>query len=155
MAGVSSSSDVTDLLEQFSLQEEDCNKEVSAAHVEDVSRRACSKWRSLPAPLEMEEIVVNDVDRERQQEQERRQLFLDKWKDLKGSKATYKKLISALLATERRKDAEYVCQLLCGSENEKSSENQKTVSHQASSTQGGKLLSGKAQMMFVNFSFLL
>ena len=85
---------------------------VSDLHLEVISRSYCTKWKSLPAHLEMKEVVVNDIDRINGDEQEKRHAFLKKWKAVKGSEATYKKLINALLAIECREEAEGVRELL-------------------------------------------
>ena len=60
----------------------------------------------------MRDIVVRDIDREGKPEEEKRVTFFKRWKRQKGSQATYKVLISALLQTKRREDAECVCELL-------------------------------------------
>ena len=86
---------------------------VSDLHLEMISRSYCTKWKSsLPAHLEMKAVVVNDIDRINGDEQEKRHAFLKKWKAVKGSDATYKKLIDALLAIECREEAEGVYELL-------------------------------------------
>ena len=100
------------ILNTYKLEEKDCDGAVSDLHLEVISRSYCTKWKSLPAHLEMKEVVVNDIDRITGDEQEKRHAFLKKWKAVKGSEATYKKLINALLAIECRQDAESVCELL-------------------------------------------
>jgi len=57
-------------------------------------------------------IVVRDIIRSFQDEEERRHNFLLKWREEKGSSATYKALIDALLAIGCRDDAEEVLRLL-------------------------------------------
>ena len=58
------------------------------------------------------EIDVFDVDKLSGGEGEKRQAFLALWRERKGSEATYSKLLSALLNTDCREDAEWVCKLL-------------------------------------------
>ena len=85
------------------------NKQVSDAHLEDISRSCCSGWRSLPSRLEMRKIVVEDIDRlQGLSEEEKRLYFFKQWKSEKGSEATYKKLIDALVKIKCREDAEKV-----------------------------------------------
>ena len=68
-------------------------------------------WRWLPAALDMEHptIVVNDIERGKGHESDMRDHFFTVWKSEKGTDATYKALISALLRIDCRKDTEYVC----------------------------------------------
>ena len=85
------------------------NSLVSDVHLQDISHSCCSKWRFLPARLEMEEIVVEDIDRlQGLSEEEKRLAFFKQWKSEKGSEATYKKLIDALEKIDCREDAENV-----------------------------------------------
>ena len=55
----------------------------------------------------IEEYDVQGVD-----EREKRHDFLKRWKDVKESSATYKKLISALLEIKCGADADFVCKLI-------------------------------------------
>lgn len=103
---------VSSMMKQHQLKEEDCNKKVSDKHLDAISRSHCRKWRSLPAHLEMATIVVDDIDRELGKEEERRHTFFSKWKHVKGSAATYQRLIAALLEIQCGEDAEGVCKLL-------------------------------------------
>ena len=59
----------------------------------------------------MERIVADDIDRKSVEDEKRRD-FLLKWTEEKGSKATYKVLISALLKIKCDKEAEGVCKLI-------------------------------------------
>ena len=108
------SESLSQLLNDYQLTENDCNGAVSDIHLEEISRYYCTGWKSsLPPNLEMREIHVKDIVVGHGDEQEKRHAFLKKWKEVGGSKnATYKKLISALLDTEHRKEAEGVCKLL-------------------------------------------
>ncbi len=53
---------------------------------------------------------ASDIDNKG--EKEKRHTFLIKWRDVKGSEATYRNLIQALLTIESVEDAEEVCKLL-------------------------------------------
>lgn len=99
-------------MHQFQLTVEDCDKQVSDSHLEEISRSCCVKWRSLPSHLELPKVVSADIDREHIGEEEKRNSFFSTWKLMKGSYATYRKLIYALLKIECRDDAGKVCKLL-------------------------------------------
>lgn len=100
------------LVDSYHLTEEDINKQITDGHVEDISRSLCGKWRSLPAHLELDPIVVGDIDYKQLEEGEKRSKFFTTWKRKQGSRATYERLISALLIIECTQDAESVCGLL-------------------------------------------
>ena len=97
-------------MEEYLLNEE-CNKQVSDAHLERLSSKCCDEWRNLTSHLEMDSIVKRDIDRKCVSEREKRLDYFTEWKDQKGSAATYKSLIRALQKIDCRDDAEYVYQL--------------------------------------------
>ncbi len=97
------------LLKTYSLSDDDCSVEITKCHLQEISSSLCEDWRSLPAHLEMESIVASDIERKQVEECEKRHSFLSKWKCEKGSAATYKKLMAALLAIKCKGDAEKVC----------------------------------------------
>lgn len=100
------------LVERYQLQEEDLNSQITDKHLDKISHSHCSQWRRLPPYLGMESIVRDDVNRlSASEEEEKRCAFFLKWKDMKGSEATYQRLISALLEMECTNDAEKVCKL--------------------------------------------
>ena len=109
---LSQSITVNDLMVRYALTEEDCKMQISDFHQSKISQSHCSKWRLLPCHLGMEKIVVKDVDRVYAGEEETRFEFFSRWKETRGSDATYLSLISALLAIDCREDAESVCKLL-------------------------------------------
>ena len=100
------------LIARYHLTEEDVSKQITDEHIEVISRSTCRKWRSLYAHLDLSSIAVDDVDHLPVDEDQKRFKFLTSLKEKKGSEATYKKLICALLTTECREDAECVCKLL-------------------------------------------
>lgn len=103
----------TSLMERYNLTEEDCNKQVSNSHLEEISRSLCKHWISLPSHLEMQSFVLGDSDYEGEEEKRLwKYNFFLVWKQKKGSGATYAKLISALLEIESTNDAERLCKLL-------------------------------------------
>ena len=108
-------SSVEFLIDRYHLTEEDVDKQITDKHIEVISRSTCRKWRSLYAHLDLTSIVVLDIDHDHHMqldEDQKRSLFFTNWKEKKGSEATYKWLISALLTIECREDAESVCELL-------------------------------------------
>ena len=99
------------LVKQYNLGE-DVKGKITDVHLEVISRSYCGKWKRLPSHLNMESVVVDDIDRLAIDEDEKRLKFLSTWKTTKGSDATYKKLISALLKIKCVYDAEGVCEIL-------------------------------------------
>ena len=97
-------------MEEYLLNEE-CNKQITDAHLERLSSKCCGKWRNLTSHLELDSIVKDDIDRKSVRESEKRLDYFTEWKEQKGSAATYKSLIRALLKIDCRDDAEYVYQL--------------------------------------------
>lgn len=102
-------------MKEFGLSEQHYNQTVSDVHVNTISTSYCEKWRLLHSHLELEKIVVSDSDRNHGHEVDKRNAFFSEWKEKKGSEATYRKLVSALLKTDRKQDAEGVCRLLAES----------------------------------------
>lgn len=94
------------------MTEENYGKQVTDSHLEEISCCCCGQWRSIPSYLDMESLVVQDIDRAYKGEEEKRKEFLLVWKKKKGSYATYRKLIHALLKIDCRNDAEKVYKLL-------------------------------------------
>lgn len=115
------------LLKAYCLTEENCNKEVSDRHLEEISRLHSREWKSLPSYLDIESIVADDMDHGVGNQHEKRLNFFLQWKQMKGSDATYFRLISALLKIKCRKDAESVCKLLQVSLKQKESSAEKTL----------------------------
>ena len=67
----------------------------------------------MPPQLEVETIEAEDIDKScKGEEREKRHKFLLKWKGIKGSKATYRQLITALLKMKCGEEAEKVCKVL-------------------------------------------
>ena len=87
------------LMKHYGLSEDDCIKEVSDWHTQQIS---CEHWRKLPSCLGLETTTVSDLERDFKTEEERRIGLLKKWKKMKGFDATYKVLIKALLDIESR-----------------------------------------------------
>ena len=101
-----------ELLREYELTEEDSEQPISDPHLEEISRTSSRKWRSLPSHLELPDNTVGDIQRDSENEEERRNNFFFTWKRKKGTRATYRKLLCALLKIDCRRDAEKVCKLL-------------------------------------------
>ena len=99
-------------MSRYRLTERQYNQQVSDTHLERLSRSGCKQWKSLPPHLELETIVAEDIDKSQKGEREKRHEFLLAWKDMEGSGATYKQLITALLKIKCRQDAEKLCEML-------------------------------------------
>ena len=107
-----SDSNVRSPLAHYQLTADIYKEQVSDVHLEKISRSLCKDWKRLPSHLEMKTIVADDIDCKQVNEGEKRRQFLVKWKEIKGSSASYECLIRALLEIESRQDAERVCELL-------------------------------------------
>lgn len=103
------------ILKHYKLTETNCARPVSDGHLADISQSHCEHWRLLPSKLEMKSIVAKDIDREQKHENEKRLAFFEQWRQERGSDATYKCLILALLEIKCREDAESVCKILAKS----------------------------------------
>ena len=108
----SESTTLSSLSKKYRLSEAGLNQQVTEQHINDISFSYCKKWRLLPTPFKMEQIVADDINRKCVDEDEKRHDFLLKWTDEKGSMATYKVLICALLKIKCDKEAEGVCKLI-------------------------------------------
>ena len=106
------SSTFLQLMSRYRLTERQYNKQVSDIHLERLSRSGCKQWKSLPPHLELEAIVAEDIDKSQKGERGKRHEFLLTWKEMEGSGATYKQLITALLKIKCRQDAEKLCEML-------------------------------------------
>ena len=101
--------DLQEILKLGQLTEEDISKAVTE---EDLDRIATVDFRGLCSHLRMEDVDRHDADCEAKEEAGKRSAFFRKWKKMKGSNATYKKLIIAHLRTKNRNDAEKIAGLL-------------------------------------------
>ena len=108
---------VEHLLNDYNLTEEDCGQVISDICMHDICMSYCRKWNQMAHHLGMTPIMVNDINRNCITEEEKRIEFFSKWREMKGSDATYGSLIRALLAINFRADAEGVCKVLLRSSN--------------------------------------
>ena len=96
----------------YQLTAEDCDKQVTDVHLEELTRAHFGKWRFLPPHLGLNNTMKDDIDRKPGDEREKRNNFLIEWKNRMGAKATYRALINGLLKIECKSDAEFVYQLI-------------------------------------------
>ena len=74
-----------------------------------------AEWRRLAPILGIAQRVVEDIERNYPNDEERkRSAFLEKWTQKYSVWATYSKLMEALLKIERGDDALKICQLFQG-----------------------------------------
>ena len=97
---------------EYQLTEANISRRVTDKHIAEISLSYCKKWRLLLSQFEMKNIVADDIGSKNIDADEMRQLFLSKWKEEKGSEATYKVLLSALLKIKQKKETEGVCKLI-------------------------------------------
>ena len=111
---------VDSLMEDYKLTEGVFNAQVTDKHRVDICRSCLGKWRSLPPSLKMLDITADNIDKSNLDEEDKKIEFLKKWKQIKGSSATYRNLVCALLEISCKEDAEFVCKLLQDSEQQQS-----------------------------------
>ena len=102
---------ISTLCAQFGVAYHNLDEVISDLHLDEIGLSRCTYWRSLPTRLGLSNVVAKDIGRDFQKEYERRCEFFQQWKQEKGSEATYRSLVRALLDTKQRLDAEYVCKL--------------------------------------------
>lgn len=112
MAEAAVPSVLNSLIRQYQLPDVEYDKAPTKTYLDKISNIPFSQWRLLPPPLEIDSSVVDTIDHDITDERVRRREFFNQWKQSKGSDATYRKLISALLDIGCREEAEKVCRLL-------------------------------------------
>ena len=119
------------LIKKYSLGKE-LDYQVTDADLERISRSCCGcgKWKRLSPHLGMKPIEGDDIGLSASKEGEKRLEFFTEWKQSKGSDATYRKLVSALLEIECVDDAEKVCKLVEKSATPASTSQDPTDAHQ-------------------------
>ena len=109
---MSTASHFAALKERYNLRELGLNQPVNNKHIQEFSSSHGSKWRLIPANLNLKTIIADDIDRTPIKEEEKRYAFFSEWKLIQGSFATYKALITALLESDCQDDAESMCKLV-------------------------------------------
>ena len=96
------------------LNGQESSRTVSDLHLDHISHHCCAGgvWKALASHLEIERSVVEDIDRRQVNDEEKRSNFFHAWKQTKGSEASYKRLVKALLEIRRKLDAEKVIALI-------------------------------------------
>lgn len=97
------------LLECHQLKAEDGDRQMSDQHLGDIAAIYFRLWRALPSRLGVERMENATA---RTNELSEKRAFFYKWRKVKGSEATYTRLITALLDVGSREDAERVCKML-------------------------------------------
>ena len=103
---------IISLCAHFELAQQDLDKEISDFHLDEIARTHDVNWKILTSRLGLQDVVAKDIDKDHSKEFDKRLGFFQQWKQRKGSEATYKKLVRALLDTDQKRDAEGVCKLL-------------------------------------------
>ena len=83
-----------------------------------------SQWRVIFGSL-LSELDLDDIDRDKHTEEEKRIAALRKWKDRKGCEATYKVLVDALWNRGERYQAENLCRKILTEHLQLSNQNRK------------------------------
>ena len=111
---MSSTEDLDAFKHRYELTEDDLNQEISDSLLNQIALEHCACWKFLPPHLDLGNITVSDTTLSvpSSSERDKRLEFFQRWKRTKGSEATYKKLVAALLNIGEQQDAEMVCKLL-------------------------------------------
>ena len=102
-----------DLLKETEICPEKLNECISDEHLREIAIFLTS-WRRVAVYLELSDNDLEDVEQEWKSEQDKRLKALQKWKGKFGFKATYRKLVEALLSLAKADIAERICRLLKG-----------------------------------------
>ena len=131
------------LREAYELTEQDCTRPIKDADLESISHSHCTYWRKLPTHLGVDKIIINDIDRSQLgSEEAKRSDFFSQWKNSRGSDATYKQLVVALLEINCRQDAEDVLKIL--KQSIQKAQHQQAVSKKASNNESAMSTKGMA-----------
>ena len=88
--------------------------QVTSDRFHEVSH-SLSEWRRLaPILIDDAELAVEDIERDYNKEERKRSGFLAKWTQKLSMRATYRRLIEALLKIKRTDDALKICELFKG-----------------------------------------
>ena len=101
---------VEELKEYYKIPEGVLNKAVSDEHIIEIST-FLESWKLVGPHLDLSQGEIEAVERDGKTEAEKRLLTLQKWKQVLFFKATYKKLVEALLTVRRTDQAGKVCQI--------------------------------------------
>ena len=103
-----------DLIEKYQLSPHQLDKEVSEEHLRDMSR-IIADHEIVGPELGLSDAEMVAVDTDARTQQLKKMKMLKTWKQEFSFKATYRRLIEALLRCHRGGDAQKVCELLASS----------------------------------------
>ena len=106
---------VEDLEQHFKIPKGALDKEISSDHVREIST-FLESWKLVAPHLGLSDGEIEAIENDRNTEEEKRLLMLQKWKQALVFKATYQKLIKALLSIKRADLASSVCQMVMTSQ---------------------------------------
>ena len=106
---------VEDLEQHFKIPKGALDKEISSDHVREISA-FLESWKLVAPHLGLSDGEIEAIENDRNTEEEKRLLMLQKWKQALVFKATYQKLIKALLSIKRADLASSVCQMVMNSQ---------------------------------------
>ena len=107
MSGVT----LDELLKEVGITHKQLKEKCTNEHLHGIAL-SLKSWRTLAPHLRLSSSEVEAVDKDAHSEKERRQKFLELWKDKFAFTATYKVLVEALLENGNADQAEEVCRLL-------------------------------------------
>ena len=102
-----------ELLKEVGVHSEKLNDSISDDHLHEIALFLTS-WQTVASKLCLSEIDRDAIEREGKDEEDKKRKALQKWKGKYAFKATYRKLVEALLSLAKADVAEKVCHLLKG-----------------------------------------
>lgn len=113
----STASMISELEERHRVPEGFLDNKCSDEHVLTISTILTS-WKVVASHLELTDQQIEDINNDFRTEKERRLNCLKEWKQYYGFKATYRKLLQALLKSGHRNTADEICYKLMSSQAE-------------------------------------
>ena len=106
---------VQELAKHFKLSaDSDLGQQVSDEHIKEIST-FLESWKLVAPHLGLNQGTIETIDSDGKGEEQKRLLMLQKWKQALFFKATYQKLLEALLAVQRADLGGKVCELVTAS----------------------------------------
>ena len=100
-----------DLAQKYQLTPEMLQQQITDEHILDI--QDFISWRDVgPYLSEIDRMDLNDIQREGDDERDRRRRLLNKWQDRNGDDATYNNMIFAMLRAGKKDNATMVSRLL-------------------------------------------
>ena len=108
----SSKPTVKELISEVGLKDENkLNKPCSDQDLK-VIVKYCVQWRKIGHHLGLSKTQIEDIDKEKKAEEEKRSAMLATWKQFYSFKATFRALVDALHECEYTESAYQVCEYL-------------------------------------------